>query len=286
MKYVILCAAAFLTAACNAPTVAPAEEIAAAPEKLHNNITEAEIIEGWELMFDGQCMGNFRKYGDTVIGKAWVMQDDALHLDASIKDDWQTNGGGDIVYQDFDGSIREFENFHFKGEWKVAERGNSGIIYLIHEDTEQYPYCWMTGLEMQVLDNGTDSTEGHPDAAIQKHRAGDLYDINAAPEGAAKLAGEWNQFEIIVQDGHLTQILNGVVTVDRELFDDQWRADVAASKFHEWAGFGTYTKGGIALQDHGDNVWYRNLKIKALASTETEATERDETDTIIGSDLD
>jgi hypothetical protein len=74
--------------------------------------------------------------------------------------------------------------------------------------------------------------------------------------------------------------------VDRDLFDDQWRADVAASKFHEWAGFGTYTKGGIALQDHGDKVWYRNLKIKALASTEIEATERDETDTIIGSDLD
>jgi len=286
MKNLILSAAALFAVACTAPAEAPAENAAAAPEKLHNNITEAEILDGWELMFDGQCMGNFRKYGDTVIGKAWVMQDDALHLDVSIKDDWQTNSGGDIVYQDFDGSIREFENFQFKGEWKIAERGNSGIIYLLHEDSEQYSHCWMTGLEMQVLDNGTDSTEGHPDAAIQKHRAGDLYDINAAPEGAAKLAGEWNQFEIIVQDGHLTQILNGVVTVDRDLFDDQWRADVAASKFHEWAGFGTYTKGGIALQDHGDKVWYRNLKIKALASTEIEATERDETDTIIGSELD
>ena len=124
---------------------------------------------------------------------------------------------GDIVYQDIDGSISEFENFHVKGEWKISKRGNSGIIYLIHENTEQYPYCWMTGLEMQVLDNGTDSTEGHPYAAIYKHRAGDLYDINAAPEGAAKLAGEWNQFEIVVQDGRLTQILNGIVTVDRQL---------------------------------------------------------------------
>ena len=126
----------------------------------------------------------------------------------------------------------------------------------------------MTGLEMQVLDNGTDSTEGHPDAAIHKHRAGDLYDLNAAPEGAAKVAGVWNKVEIIVQDGHLTQILNGVVTVDRDLFNDQWRADVAASKFHQFPGYGTYTKGGIALQDHGDDVWYRNLKIKELPAAE------------------
>ena len=100
MKHLILSAAALFAVACTAPAEAPAEEIAAAPEKLHNNITEAEIIEGWELLFDGQCMGNFRKYGDTVIGKAWVIDDEALHLDASNKDDWQTNGGGDIVYQD------------------------------------------------------------------------------------------------------------------------------------------------------------------------------------------
>ena len=272
MKYAILSAAALLAAACNAPTEAPAETAEVVVEQKHNTITEAEIVDGWELMFDGQCTGNFRKYGDTVIGKAWVIQDEALHLTLGAKDDCQTMDGGDIVYQDFDGSIREFENFHFKGEWKIAERGNSGIIYLVHED-EGYSDSWMTGLEMQVLDNGTDSTEGHPDAAIYKHRAGDLYDINAAPEGAAKLAGEWNQFEIIVQAGHLTQILNGVVTVDRQLFDDQWRADVAASKFYEYPGYGTYAKGGIALQDHGDKVWYRNLKIKSLESAAAETEE-------------
>ncbi|MEK9998406.1 MAG: DUF1080 domain-containing protein, partial [Cryomorphaceae bacterium] len=189
MKYAILSAAALLAAACNAPTEAPAETAEAVVEQKHNTITEAEIVDGWELMFDGQCTGNFRKYGDTVIGKAWVIKDESLHLTLGAKDDYQTMDGGDIVYQDFDGSIREFENFHFKGEWKIAERGNSGIIYLVHED-ERYSDSWMTGLEMQVLDNGTDSTEGHPDAKIYKHRAGDLYDINAAPEGAAKLAGE------------------------------------------------------------------------------------------------
>jgi len=284
MKYAMLSAAALLAAACNTPIEAPDETAEAVVEQKHNTITEAEIVDGWELMFDGQCTGNFRKYGDTVIGKAWVIKDESLHLTVGAKNHYQTMDGGDIVYQDFDGSIREFENFHFKGEWKIAERGNSGIIYLVHED-ERYSDSWMTGLEMQVLDNATDSTEGHTDAAIYKHRTGDLYDINAAPEGAAKLAGEWNQFEIIVQDGHLTQILNGVVTVARQLFDDQWRADVAASKFYEYPGYGTYAKGGIALQDHGDNVWYRNLKIKSLGSTAA-ATESNEIDTIIGSELD
>ncbi len=258
---------AILLIACNTPVKMPNEsdEISTLSKK-HNTITEEEIINGWELMFDGQCTGNFRKYGDSVLGSAWIIQDNALHLNAAEMDDWQTKGGGDIVYQNFDGSIRLFENFHLKGEWKVAPKGNSGIIFLVYEDTTLYSHCWMTGLEMQVLDNGTDSSAGHPDAAIHKHRAGDLYDINAGSIDAAKTAGEWNPFEIIVKDGRLTQILNGVVTVERQLFDEQWRADVAASKFHEWPGYGTYTKGGIAFQDHGDKVWYRNLKIKELVS--------------------
>ena len=134
MKHIILVAAALLVAACTAPEEMTTEEALPREElgTIHNTITEAEITDGWELLFDGQCTGNFRKYGDTVIGKAWVIEDDALHLDASNKEDWQTSGGGDIVYQDFDGAIREFENFNFKGEWKIAERGNSGIIYLVH----------------------------------------------------------------------------------------------------------------------------------------------------------
>ena len=263
----LLSVTAILLIACNTPVEKPNEsdELSVQSGK-HNTITEEEIINGWELMFDGQCTGNFRNYGDTVLGSAWVIQDNALHLNAGEKHDWQTEGGGDIVYQNLNGSIRVFENFHMKGEWKITPQGNSGVIYLVHEDTATYPYCWMTGLEMQVLDNGTDSTKGHEDASIDKHRAGDLYDINAAPQDASKTAGEWNRFEIIVKDGHLTQILNGAMTVDRQLFDEQWRIDVAGSKFREWPGYGTVKKGGIALQDHGDKVWYRNLKIKHLDS--------------------
>ena len=84
MKYAILSAAALLAAACNTPTDAPAETAAVVVEQKHNIITEAEIVDGWELMFDGQCTANFRKYGDTVIGKAWVIKDEALHLDGTF----------------------------------------------------------------------------------------------------------------------------------------------------------------------------------------------------------
>lgn len=269
MKHIVLSAAALLAVACGSPaeeTTADTAETTTPQEveKKHNNITEEEVAAGWELMFDGQCTGNFRRYGDTVIGAAWIIEDEALHLNASNKENWQVKDGGDIVYQDMDGSLREFTNFHFKCEWKIQEKGNSGIMFLVHEDTAQYAYPWNTGLEMQVLDNGTDSTEGHPDAAIHKHRAGDLYDINASATEAVKPVGEWNTAEIIVDQGHLTLKLNGVTTVDRMLFDDRWRADVAASKFKDYPGYGTFSTGGFALQDHGDNVWYRNLKIKSL----------------------
>jgi hypothetical protein len=227
-------------------------------------LNESEIAEGWELLFDGESLGNWRRYGDTVIGAAWTIDDKSIHLDASNKEDWQVKGGGDIICVDENGAAREFTNFHLSLEWRIAERGNSGIMYLIHEEPATYPYPWMTGLEMQVLDNGTDSTEGHPDASIRKHRAGDLYDINEGPDGTVKPAGEWNYAEIILENGHLIHKLNGVVMVDRMLFDEQWTADVAASKFHEFPGYGTYQTGGFALQDHGDNVWFRNIKIKSL----------------------
>lgn len=274
-KYIAFIAAASLVA-CMPKESATKEQSAStqsAEEQLApsgpNTITEAEIIDGWELMFDGQCLGNFRNYGDTTIGEAWVISDSALHLDATNKDDWQIKGGGDIVYQGLDGSIREFTNFHFKCEWRIAEKGNSGIMFMVHEEPETYPYPWMTGLEMQVLDNGTDSAQGHPDASIIKHSAGDLYDINSCVQETVKPAGQWNVAEILVQDKHLTLVLNGTKVVERMLFDDQWRADVAASKFVEFPGYGTFETGGIALQDHGDNVWYRNLKIKELpAATE------------------
>jgi hypothetical protein len=208
---------------------------------------------GWRPLFDGQTTKGWHSYGKDSVGSAWKVVDGALHLDASNKKDWQTGDGGDIVTDE------EFDNFHLKLDWKIAQNGNSGIILFVKEDTAQYPYTWSTGLEMQVLDNA-----GHPDAKIHKHRAGDLYDLIASSPETVKPAGEWNQVEVISNNGSLEFYQNGQKVVSTTLWDDNWRALIAGSKFAKMQDFGTFKSGKIALQDHGDNVWYRNIMIKRL----------------------
>jgi hypothetical protein len=211
----------------------------------------------WSPLFDGKTTKGWRTYGQDTIGQAWKVQDGALFLDASQKDNWQVNGGGDIVTEE------EYSDFHLKLDWKIAENGNSGIIFYVHEDPEKYKYAWHTGLEMQVLHN-----EGHPDGKIHTHRAGDLYDLVAASPESARPVGEWNQAEIVARGGKLDFFLNGHNVVSTTLWDDTWKVMVAGSKFKDMPSFGTYRKGRIALQDHGDNVWFRNIMIKRLDQTE------------------
>lgn len=207
----------------------------------------------WVSLFDGKTTTGWHNYGKTTIGEAWKVADGVLYLDTAKKEGWQTGGGGDIVTE------KEYENFHLKLEWKIAANGNSGIIFFIHEDSTQNKYAWNTGPEMQVLDNN-----GHPDAKIIKHRAGDLYDLISSSKETVKPAGEWNLAEIVVNNNQLKFFLNGTNIVSTSLWDDNWKKLIAGSKFKDMKEFGTYKKGKIALQDHGDMVWYRNIRIKEL----------------------
>lgn len=216
-------------------------------------LTPDEVKEGWVSLFDGKTTKGWHKYGGAPVGSAWKVVDGMLFLDASQKENWQIKDGGDIV------SDEEFENFHLKLEWKIDTCGNSGVIFYIHEDTAKYQWPWMTGPEMQVLDNNC-----HPDAKITKHRAGDLYDlITSAPE-TVKPALEWNLAEIKSQNGTLEFYLNGAKVVTTTMWDEGWKKMIAGSKFKDMKDFGTYKKGRIGLQDHGNNVWFKNIKIRRL----------------------
>jgi len=204
----------------------------------------------WTPLFDGESIDGWHTYGKNTVGQAWEVEDGALHLDVANR---QPGSGGDLV------TDQTYDDFDLKLEWKIAPAGNSGVIFYVHEDTAQFNQTWNTGLEMQVVDN-----ERHPDAKIQKHRAGDLYDLVASNKETVKPAGEWNQAEIISKDGQLELYLNGNKAVSTTLWDDSWKALVAGSKFNSMSGFGTYKSGKIALQDHGDEVWFRNIMIKEL----------------------
>lgn len=217
-----------------------------------NVLTNQEKRDGWQLLFDGTTTTGWHTYGKTGIGKAWKAEDGTLRLDAASKKDWQTAEGGDIV------TDKEYENFDLRLEWKIAPNGNSGIMFYVKEEP-QYQYPWQTGPEIQVLDN-----DGHPDAKIARHRAGDLYDLIAVSKETVKPVGEWNSVRIVSNKGKLDGYLNGEHVLNTTMWDDAWRQMIAGSKFKDMPGFGKFQSGKISLQDHGDNVWFRNIKIKTL----------------------
>ena len=205
------------------------------------------------MLFDGSTTAGWHSYGKPRIGKAWKAEGGTLRLDAASKKDWQTPEGGDIV------TDQEYENFDLLLEWKIAPGGNSGIMFYVKEDTTLYRYPWHTGPEMQVLDNAA-----HPDAKIIKHRAGDLYDLISVAKETVKPAGEWNAVRMVANKGELDFYLNSEHVLHTVMWTDSWKAMVANSKFRDLPGFAAFRSGRIALQDHGDNVWFRNIKIRRL----------------------
>jgi cytochrome c len=217
-----------------------------------NILTEVEKNEGWKLLFDGKTANGWRKFKSDKVPAAWTINNDAISFDPSKKIKGQSETGGDLVTE------AEFENYELSLEWKIQACGNSGVIFNVQEG-DAYDAVWKTGPEMQVLDNTC-----HPDAKIIKHRAGDLYDLISCNRETVKPAGQWNLAKIISNQGRYEFWLNGVKTVEFVMNNPEWDLLVAGSKFKAMPDFGKFTKGRIALQDHGDQVWYRNIKIKEL----------------------
>jgi cytochrome c len=227
-----------------------------------NTLTEKEKRDGWQLLFDGQSLKGWHNYGKTTIGKSWIISENSIFLDAKSNPDggWQAPDGGDIV------TAEEYGDFELQIDWKIGACGNSGVIYHIQEDPAKYDYVWKTGPEMQVLDNAC-----HPDSKFPKHRAGDLYDLVESAYVTVKPAGEWNHAKLVFKNGKVEHWLNNRKLVELQMFDNgrptkKWLELIAGSKFPKIPApdFGQFTKGKLALQDHGNLVWYKNIKIRKL----------------------
>lgn len=226
-------------------------------EMANNQLTKEEKAEGWVLLFNGENTDGWRNYNKTTFPGGWVIDDEALMCQGSGRGEAGAKEGGDILFD------KEFSNFHLKLDWKISEGGNSGIFYLGQESLD-FDAIWKTAPEMQVLDN-----EKHPDSFLGvdgNRKAGSLYDLIPAIPQNAKTVGEWNSVEIICYKGTVVHKMNGETVLEYHLWTPEWNEMVADSKFpalnENWADIAS--KGYIGLQDHGDDVWFRNIKIKEL----------------------
>lgn len=230
----------------------PANQLGSITEKPNfpaNQLTASEQKAGWVSLFDGKNIAkDWHLFNNKNETGCWTIQDDALFFAP-------TDGKrGDIV------SNKEYKNYILELEWKIQDCGNSGIFYNVVEDGKQGA-TYFTGPEMQVLDNAC-----HPDARYPMHRAGDLYDMISCKYETVNAGGQWNKARLKIDNGKVEHWLNGHKLVEFEMWTAEWDRLVKGSKFARegMKDFGTAKKGHIALQDHGDKVWFRNIKIKEL----------------------
>jgi len=206
-----------------------------------NTLTDSERAAGWKLLFDGKTGAGWRGYRQHTLPAGWQVKDGALTRVAEA---------GDIITDE------QFKNFELALEWKISPGGNSGIFYRASEDSDA---IYWNAPEMQVLDDAR-----HPDGQSRMTAAGAAYDLYPSPAGIVKPANEWNAVRLVVNGNHVEQWLNGVKVVEYEFGSPDFQAKVKDSKFAPHPNFGRNSEGHIGLQDHGDVVAFRNIKIRVL----------------------
>lgn len=219
-----------------------------------NQLTAAEKKAGWRLLFDGKSFTGWRGFHKQTAPEGWIIEDNCISRIAAHGELGQA--GGDLITAD------QFENFELSLEWKISKGGNSGIKYLV---SETLPPTGRSAIsfEMQVLDD-----DNHPDAKMGingNRKASALYDI-MPPNDKKKLkpVGEFNQIRLVVKGNHIEHWLNGQKVLEFERGSEALKALIAQSKFKTQPLFGTFAKGHLLLQEHGDKVWYRNIKIREI----------------------
>ncbi len=218
----------------------------ALPPLRPNRLSRAERKAGFELLFDGTSTDAWRGFKKERVPPAWKAEGGALSFT-------KEGAGGDLITK------RTFEDFELRLDWMVATGGNSGICYRL---TEAGGAMWITGAEMQILDN-----DRHGDGVSKLTTAGSNYALYAPAMDVTRPAGRWNQARLIVRGTHVEHWLNGWKIVEFEIGSEDWKARLAKSKFKDTDGYGVQPKGHIGLQDHGDRVWFRNIKIRDLSAS-------------------
>lgn len=224
-----------------APSAPPRVQSPPAAAQVPNSLTAWEKERGWTLLFDGKTTQGWRGFRQQGVPAGWQVVDGALT---------RVGGGGDLI------TVDQYDSFELALEWKVAEGGNSGIMFRVSEAAEE---TYHTGPEYQVLDNAR-----HADGRNPLTSAGSCYGLYAPIKDATRPAGSWNAARLIVNGNVVEHWLNDVRVVRYELLSADWEKRVAGSKFNEWPKYGRIPRGHIALQDHGDRVSYRNIRIRPL----------------------
>ncbi len=224
----------------------------AAHEPEPNALTSLERAEGWRLLFDGTSTTGWRGYRKPGFpDKGWEVDGGVLRVLPGA-------GGGDIITND------RFSEFELALQFRVAPRANSGIMYLV---TEKHAASWQTGPEFQILDD-----QGHSLPPNHPHSVGAMYDLYTCPaDKPVRPAGEWNDARVRLRNGVVQHFLNGHKVVEARLFEEdgvtptrEWLDRIAASKFRTYEGFGVQTSGHLVLQEHGDRVEFRGIRVRDI----------------------
>lgn len=214
-----------------------------------NTSEESNAAESWIELFNGSDLSQYRIFGfpDANMDR-WSAKDGTLNLAAREEG---SKSKVDLIITE-----KPVGDFEFSYEWNISAGGNGGIFYMV-KDGLKYAKPWHTGLEMQLLDNA-----GHEEGAIETHRSGDLYDLISSDKDTTKPAGEWNHSRIVRKGKVVEQWMNGNLAVSFTIGSEQWNQLVSKSKYAEWPEFGKIDRGHIILQDHGDQIAFRNLRLR------------------------
>jgi hypothetical protein len=216
-------------------------EASSSDQEVLNALSQAEREAGWRLLFDGESLDQWRGFRRDVLPDGWQAVEGAMTI---------LGQGGDIITRE------QFGSFELALDWRVEAGGNSGILYLVTEDPD---VIWHAAPELQILDDA-----GHVDGGSPLTSAGSAYGLYPAPRGVVNPAGAWNSVRLVVDGTHVEHWMNGQQLLEYELGSEDFEGRVAESKFAVYPSFALARRGHVGLQDHGDPVWYRNIKIREL----------------------